>query len=102
MTSNPIRATIIEHDECEAEGFVVKAYSPVLAMCRQLIGVGYDPCRPLLAYRGGVLALRVRTIGQGAKLTVGENRTGCPTFRRHQDAQKVVSEPCPCEKRLAA
>ena len=102
MTANPIRATIIGHDECEAEGYHVRAYAPVLAMCRKLIEVGCDPQRPLHAYRGGVLALRVHTIGEGAELTVGDSRTGCPTFRRHQDAKKVVSEPRLCDKRQAA
>jgi hypothetical protein len=43
-------------------------------MCRKLIEAGYDPDRPLHAYRGDVLCLKVRSIGEGAKLTVDESR----------------------------
>jgi hypothetical protein len=34
---------------CGAEGFTVRAYAPVLAMCRKLIEAGYDPATPLHA-----------------------------------------------------
>jgi hypothetical protein len=48
-TSNPqelttqIRATPIGCDLCEAEGHSVRAYAPLLAMCRELVAAGYDP-----------------------------------------------------------
>jgi hypothetical protein len=48
----------------------------VLALCRALVEAGHDPATPLEAYRGSTLCLRVRSIGEGAKLTVDESR-GC-------------------------
>jgi hypothetical protein len=45
-----------------------------LALCRKLIAAGFDPSRPLCAYRGAVLCLRVRSIGEGAQLIVDERR----------------------------
>lgn len=73
----PIRAEIIKSNQCDAEGYSVKASAPVLAMCRKLIEAGYDPDRPLHAYRGDTLCLTVSSIGWGAKHTVVEkNRDG--------------------------
>jgi hypothetical protein len=40
----------------------------MLATCRKLIELGYDPARPLHAFRGDVLCLKVRSIGEGARL----------------------------------
>ena len=37
-------------------------------MCRKLVDAGYDPARPLYAYRGDTLCLKVRSIGEGARL----------------------------------
>ena len=68
-----IIAQITGSDRCEAEGFSVCGNAaPVLAMCRKLVEAGFDPTRPLHAYRGDVLCLRVRSIGEGAELRVGE------------------------------
>jgi hypothetical protein len=78
----PIRAEIIDSDRCEAEGHTVRAAAPVLAMCRKLVDAGYDQGRPLHAYRGDMLSLKVRSIGEGALLTVEDNRFGTPTLRR--------------------
>ena len=79
MLMTNIHAEIIGSDRCEAAGITVRAAAPVLAMCRKLLAAGYDPDRPLHAYRGDALALKVRTIGEGAKLTVEESRS--PRFR---------------------
>jgi len=49
--------------------------APVLAVCRKLTSAGFDPSRPLHAYRGDTLSLKVRSIGEGARLTVDETRT---------------------------
>ena len=54
----------------------VKAYAPVLAMCRALVAAGRDPMEPLEAYRGDVLCLKVRSIGEGAKLAIKRNGVG--------------------------
>ena len=59
----------------------MRAMAPVLAMCRKLIADGDDPDRPLHAYRGAVLCLIVRSIGEAAQLTVKERPCG-PVFER--------------------
>jgi hypothetical protein len=59
-----------------ARGITAHSTSPVLALCRLLVEAGHGPRRPLRAYRGSVLALIVRDIGQGAKLKVNSKGTG--------------------------
>src|SRR4051812_11933379 len=72
---------IIGHDTASGEGLTVRARSPVLALCRKLVAAGYDPATPLQAYRGPTLCLGVRTIGEGAKMTVRESGgDGRPRF----------------------
>jgi len=68
-----IRAEIHGDDRCAAEGITVVAGAPVLGICRKLIEARHDPETPLEAWRGDVLALRVRSIGDGAALTVDEH-----------------------------
>ena len=82
-----LRAELTKSDIATAEGITVKAASPVLALCRKLIDAGHDPATPLEAYRGDTLALQVKSIGRGAKLTVEDNSIGRPTFRRWRDRQ---------------
>jgi hypothetical protein len=48
----------------------------VCALCRRLIDAGHDPALPLEVYRGSTLALRVRSIGEAAGLTVHETGSG--------------------------
>jgi hypothetical protein len=80
-TSNdPIEAELIGSSECRARdrarGVTVHSSSPVLAMCRALVDAGYDPGRPLYVYRGETLTLRVRSIGEGARLQVTGSGVG--------------------------
>jgi hypothetical protein len=77
----PIRAALVGSDHCEAEGISVRAAAPVLALCRKLVTAGHDPERPLHAYRGNALALRVRSIGEGAQLAIAGDGVG---FRRRK------------------
>jgi hypothetical protein len=70
----PIRATLVGSKRCEALGLTGHGYAPVLTLCRALGAAGHDPRRPLHAYREDVLALKVRSIGEGAKLIVKEDR----------------------------
>jgi hypothetical protein len=77
----PIRAALIGSHRCEAEGISVCAAAPVLALCRKLVSAGHDPRRPLHAYRGNVLALRVRSIGEGMQLAIAGDGVG---FRRRK------------------
>jgi hypothetical protein len=46
----------------------------VCALCRRLVESGHDPATPLAVYRGSTLALRVRGIGEAARLTVNETK----------------------------
>lgn len=62
----PIRAALTGSDRCEAEGFVAIANAPTFSLCRKLMVAGFDPARPLHAYRGDTLALTVSSIGWGA------------------------------------
>ena len=60
-----IRAELTGADTCTARGITSRSSTPVLAMCRRLIEAGCDPATRLDAYRGDVLCLRVRSIGEG-------------------------------------
>jgi hypothetical protein len=71
-----IRAVIEGAEQCTALGRKVRASAPVLALCRELIAAGHDPNRPLHVYRDGVLALRVRSIGEAARLRVASHGVG--------------------------
>jgi hypothetical protein len=75
----PIHATLTGSNCCQALGTTVRGYAPVLDLCRALVKAGHDPRRPLHSYRGDVLALKVRSIGEGARFTVREDRAG-PRF----------------------
>jgi hypothetical protein len=48
----------------------------VLGLCRQLIAGGHDPGLPLEVWRGPVLCLRVRSIGEAAHLRVATHGGG--------------------------
>jgi AAA domain len=80
-----IRAELIDADYCAAPGFIARGNAPALALCRELIAAGYDPATPLEAYRGDVLCLRARAIGEAAKYTVEDNRFGTPVLCRWRD-----------------
>src|SRR5438874_288481 len=70
LTQIPVKATLTGSDCCEALGITARGSAPVLALCRALVAAGHDPRRPLHACRGDVLALKIRSIGEGAQLTV--------------------------------
>jgi hypothetical protein len=74
--TEPIRATLHAPDRCTALGMTASSHAPVLALCRLLIEAGYHPATPLEAYRGEVLCLRVRTIGEAARLRVATHGVG--------------------------
>jgi hypothetical protein len=62
-------------DSCTTLGIVAQSTTPILQLCRMLLERGRDPALALDAFRGGVLALRVRSIGEGATLEI--NGKGC-------------------------
>jgi hypothetical protein len=69
-----IRAEIVGTDQCHAEGIGVRGGAPVLAICRKLTAAGFDPGRPLHAFRGNVLCLVIRSVGEAARFVVDERR----------------------------
>jgi hypothetical protein len=81
LQTNPIEAQLFGSTECRWRSIITRGQAPVLAMCRALIGAGFNPSRPLHVYRGNVLALKVRSIGEGARLTVTDAH-GRPRLRR--------------------
>jgi hypothetical protein len=82
QSSQTIRAALTGDDTCAALGITVRSSSPVLSLCRKLIDAGHDPSTPLEAYRGDTLALRVKSIGQGARLEVNGEGTGFRAVRQ--------------------
>ncbi|MFZ0148143.1 MAG: hypothetical protein WAM72_07305 [Xanthobacteraceae bacterium] len=70
-----IRAELSGSTICSAAGHVAISQTPVLALCRELIAAGHDPDQPLEVYRGETLALRVRSIGEAAKLNLNSKGT---------------------------
>jgi len=95
----PIRATLIGSDHCEVDGIVARGHAPVLGLCRALLAAGYDPRRPLHAYRGDTVALKIRSIREGARLTVEDNRRGTPSFRRWRNPgeRSGAAPPSACD-----
>jgi hypothetical protein len=73
-----IIAKLIGDDKAQAGDIVVRSRSPVFALCRALLAAGANPNSKLECFRGSVLALTVKTIGIGAKLTIKENDWGGP------------------------
>lgn len=69
----PIRAELSGDDTCTALGITA---SSVIGLCRKLILHGFDPALPCHAYRGDVLCLRVRAIGEAARLRVAPHGAG--------------------------
>jgi hypothetical protein len=75
--SNVINAELSSDSYASALNFSVRSPSPVLALCRKLIESGtYGSSIPLDAYRGATLCLRVRSIGEGARLEIAGNGVG--------------------------
>jgi hypothetical protein len=70
ITRKPIRAELTGSDTCTAGDTVARGATPVLALCRQLLAAGVHPATPIHAYRGDVLAVRVRSIAEAARLCV--------------------------------
>src|SRR5262249_28109165 len=96
--TNPIEgqaiiAELIGSNTCTAAGVTVVDHVPVLALCRALVKAGQDSNRPLHAYRGHVLCLSVRSRGEGARLTVEDDRYGRPRLRRWEIGREGMARP---------
>lgn len=89
----PLRADLVGFDTCSALGITVKAHAPVLELCRRLVKAGIDPSTPLEAWRDDILALRVRSIGEGARLTVKTAGNGTPIFTLDDGCKGAAAPP---------
>jgi hypothetical protein len=69
----PVRAELTGSDRCRALGIETHG---LLDLCRKLIAAGSEPTLPLEAYRGDILCLRIRSIGEGARLRVASHGIG--------------------------
>jgi hypothetical protein len=100
----PVAAELIGTNQAQATalGIEVRGNSPVLALCRRLVEHGHDPAAELHAYRGDVLALKVRSIGEGAKLTVKDNHIRKPIFRRWRDSAENGAGASPVRQTVSA
>jgi hypothetical protein len=83
LTGKPpaISAKLTGANRCEALGIIGVGYSPVLVLCRQMLAAGISPDEALDVYRAGMLALRIRAIGEAARLSVEDHKNGVPKFR---------------------
>jgi hypothetical protein len=77
-----------------AAGISAHGYAPALALCRKLIAAGHDPHTKLNLFRKtGTLALTVRSIGEGARLTVEDGNTGRPQFKPIREKTQGTASP---------
>ena len=97
-----LHAEITSSTTARAAGFSARGASPVLALCRKLLAAGIDPARPLHAYRGEVLCLLVRSIAEGARLTVAEGSRDTPRFRLLKPRRYREGPPRIAQQRRAA
>jgi hypothetical protein len=88
---NVIAAELIGKDTASAGGISVKAYTPVLELCRRLVAAGHDPATPLKAYRGPTLCLIVRSIGTATGLEINARGDGFRP-RRAADAAPPTAQ----------
>jgi hypothetical protein len=88
-----IRAQLIGSDTASAGGITVRAYAPVLELCRRLLAAGNDPATALQAYRGATLALTVSSIGWGAKYTIQETSKAGPYLVRWKPFPSFAGRP---------
>jgi hypothetical protein len=103
-----VHADLIGSDTCSGAGITATGAAPVLTLCRQLLVAGLNPDAALTVYRGGVLALRVRSLREGALLAVKTAGNGAPVFTVDAACRGVAaspvrqSPPLPAETRAEA
>ena len=89
-TQLTIRAELFGADCCAGLGLEARGAAPVLALCRKLVEAGHDPALALDAYRGDVLCLRIRSIGEGARLRIASHGVGFEPLQGCTGASPVV------------
>ena len=86
-----IVAELIGSDICAAHELTATGNAPILALCRLLVRVGYDPALRLECYRGDVLALVVASIAEGAALEINSAGNGFRPAREPDAAPPMRS-----------
>jgi hypothetical protein len=77
-----IRAELSGSDHATALGSVAHGNAPVLGLCRKQIDTGcVDLATPLHAYRGDILCLIIRSIGEAAALEINSAGNGFRPLR---------------------
>jgi hypothetical protein len=87
LSAPTIIATLIGNDTAQAGDIVSRGRSPVFALCRALLAAAANPDSKLECFRGSVLALTVKSVGIGAKLTIRETVTDGPRVVRWKPLQ---------------
>jgi hypothetical protein len=81
QAQDTLRAELAGDSFCSIGDIVASGRTPVLALCRSLLAAGLDPDAALHVFRGATLALKVRSIREGAVLTVSEETNRSPRFK---------------------
>jgi hypothetical protein len=68
-----IRAELVGSDHCAALGITARS---LLELSRKLVANGHDPAMPIEAWRGNILCLRARSIGEAARLRIATHGVG--------------------------
>jgi hypothetical protein len=89
--NNVIRADLTGADTCSTTWVQIRDTQPVLALCRSLLAAGLDPDQALEVYRGTTLALRVRSIREGARLEINSHGTDFVGRRARRAASPMRS-----------
>lgn len=69
-TPTVVKAQLIGSDRVVVDDIEART---ALDLCRKLLAAGADPDAALVCYRGNQVALRIHTIGEGAKLAIRED-----------------------------
>jgi hypothetical protein len=93
-----IRASLTGSNKATAGGIAATGSAPVLTLCRQLLAAGLDPDTALDVYRKGTLALRIKSIGKAANLTIEDDGQGKPVLRRFRDRADTAGAAPPMRK----
>jgi hypothetical protein len=84
-------------DDAICDGITVKVSSPAIALCRLLLDRGHAAETRLELYRGTMLALIIRSIGEAAELQVTNTgfaraqrlQPGLPMRQKHEDHARL-------------
>ena len=93
LLATPLTAQLTGSHRCEALGIVAKGHAPAFALCRQLLTAGVNPDTALSVYRNGILALKVRSIGEAARLAAEDSKNGRPQFRLARPTRRGAAPP---------